>query len=157
MKTETFLVRLLKLPFRLIDALLIGTFKLTYLIIFLKPHKDPPVEKIVKGEHFGPSRQERFLAKKLDEWKIPYVAQYRNGKKWGRRFSIDIYVPKYKVGIEVNGSFKYKDGVISPYYKKRADIIFNTSGIVIVDMIFTDVKKISKKDFIKLLKDNSPL
>lgn len=153
---ESLLVRLLKFPFRLIDFILIMTFKLTYLIIFLKPHKDEPVEKIVKGEHFGPSRQERFLMKKLDEWKIKYISQYRD-KRWKRRFSIDIYLPKYHVGIEINGTFKYKKGQISSYYLNRAKIIKDTSGIVIIDLIHTQVKPMTKREFIKLVKRNSPL
>lgn len=155
MKTESVKIRLLMLPIRLLDALLIGTFKLTYLLIFWRPHKDPPKVIHPKGNYYGPSRQEKNLIDKLNSWNIKCIPQYRD-KRWKRRFSIDVYVPKYKVGIEVNGTFKYKKGEINPYYKKRADIIFETSGIVIIDIIHTQVKPLTKKEVLKLLKDNSP-
>lgn len=149
MSISSFLDRLSRVPLLILSEICTFTFKIVYILVFLKPHEDEKV--IVNKRYFGPSRQETRLTEKLDEWGIDHVPQYRD-KRWGRRFSIDVYLPDYNVGLEVNGTFKYKDGVISPYYTKRANLIYETSGIIIVDIVHTRVNGMSKKDLIKMIK-----
>jgi hypothetical protein len=90
----------------------------------------------------------------LKLWKIEHKPQYHD-RRWKRRFKIDVYLPQYKIGLEVDGSFKYnKEGVISPYYSKRATLIFESSGIVIVHIPHTKVVGLTKKDLMLIIKNN---
>lgn len=144
-----FLDRLSRVPLLILSEICTFTFKIVYILVFLKPHKDEKV--IINKRYFGPSRQETKLNAMLDEWGIDNIPQYRD-KRWGRRFSIDSYLPDYNVGLEVNGTFKYKDGVISPYYTKRADLILETSGIIIIDIVHTEVSSLTKKELMNRIK-----
>ena len=60
----------------------------------------------------------------LIENKIQFIEEYSPIKD--RHFSIDIAFPNLKIGIEINGNQHYNnDGILSPYYKERHDLIEN--------------------------------
>lgn len=71
--------------------------------------------------HSSLSSLENVVAKKLDEFGIEYVFQYKN--KWladKKPLSLDFYLPKYNIGIECQGRFHFE-----PYKKGDTKSIDN--------------------------------
>jgi hypothetical protein len=60
----------------------------------------------------------------LDELNIQYLPEHTPSKE--RAFAMDICLPQYKIGIEVNGNQHYnKDGTLVSYYQERHDFLTN--------------------------------
>lgn len=105
-------------------------------------------------QHYGPSKPENYLIKKLIEWDFNIIPQYSDSR-WMRGFKIDIYLPDHNTGLEVNGQFKYKDGKIKSYYQKRSNIILETSGIKIIDIHYAKVYSLTKDDILEYINESS--
>lgn len=65
---------------------------------------------------------------------------------------------EYKRLLKLNSKntrkVKNKDGQISSYYRRRAELIFEKSGIIIIDLPDYKVKSLTRKQFMKLLKES---
>ena len=60
----------------------------------------------------------------LDELNIKYLPEHTPSNE--RAFAIDVSLPQYKIGIEVNGNQHYnKDGSLASYYQERHDFLTN--------------------------------
>ena len=71
------------------------------------------------------------LKQMLIENNIDIIEEYNN---FDRKFKIDIYLPKYNIGLEVNGNQHYnKDGTLGDYYQERHDYIIN-QGIELIEL-----------------------
>lgn len=71
--------------------------------------------------------------------------------KIGRNFSIDIFIPKLKMGIEVNGNQHYDScGQLTPYYQERHDII-EQGGIKLIELPYTSCYHEETLESIELL------
>lgn len=55
------------------------------------------------------SKYERIICNLLDEYNITYFRNKRLIRYNGKNLEIDIYIPKYKFGIEVNGLYWHKN------------------------------------------------
>jgi len=64
------------------------------------------------------------LKKVLDEINILFISEYSPSKE--KHYSVDIFLPHYKIMIEVNGNQHYKkDGSLKDYYQERHDFLYN--------------------------------
>lgn len=124
------------------------------------PHKWTDEEKIVLSgkrkaflkahpeEHpWRKNKNEKFVSKPCEYLKI----QLRNKgiefeeeviiPELKRNFSIDIFIPKIKLGIEVNGNQHYDDnGNLKQYYQERHNLIEST-GIKLLELHYANCYK----------------
>lgn len=101
--------------------------------------------------HYGSSNPELYLGELLRKWSIEFLSQYSRYDLWKKNYRIDYYLPKYSIGIEVNGSFKYEsENILLEYYRKRNATIEN-SGIRIVNIWYRDVYKLTKENLFSLM------
>lgn len=85
---------------------------------------------------------DKFKSKPCENFKkiltdnnIKFIEEYSNFEE--RRFSIDIAIPEYKIGFEINGNQHYnKDGTLKDYYQKREEYL-NGLGWTIYQIHFS--------------------
>lgn len=83
--------------------------------------KNPDKHNWKSSEKFKSIPCEKFK-KVIDEMGINYIPEMNISSD--RHFSIDIAMPEYKIGIEINGNQHYNpDGTLKDYYQKRHDYI----------------------------------
>ncbi len=83
--------------------------------------KNPDKHNWKSSDKFKSVPCENFK-KIIDEMGINYIPEMSISNE--RHFSIDIAIPEYKIGIEINGNQHYnKDGTLKEYYQKRHDYI----------------------------------
>lgn len=65
---------------------------------------------------------------------IDFIEEFQPLKEKGRFFAIDIYFPKLKLGIEINGTNHYdKENNLAPYYLNRHNLICE-EGILLLEI-----------------------
>jgi len=72
---------------------------------------------------------DKFKSKPCENFKkiltnnnLKFIEEYSDFEE--RRFSIDVAIPEYKIGFEINGNQHYnKDGTLKEYYQKREEYL----------------------------------
>jgi hypothetical protein len=76
-----------------------------------------------------------YLKQFLQSNNIEFISEYM--PLLNRMFSIDIALPTYKLGIEVNGNQHYnKDGTLKSYYQERHNLI-ESDGWILIELHYS--------------------
>jgi very-short-patch-repair endonuclease len=101
--------------------------------------------------NYKSSKSERRFADRLTEWSINFIPQF-NDPKWNRAFKADFYLLDYNCIIEVNGTFKYRDGKLDQYYLDRSAII-ESAGYKILNINHHEAWFLSKEEIFMRMPD----
>lgn len=116
---------------------------------FLRNNPDKHPWRMHRYDKFV-SKPCEYLKNKLRELNIEFEEEVVM-PQIGRNFSIDIFIPKLKMGIEVNGNQHYDSfGQLTPYYQERHDVI-EQGGIKLIELPYTSCYHEETLESIELL------
>lgn len=106
---------------------------------FLKAHPDEHPWRKHKNEKFV-SKPCEYLKEQLRNKGIEFEEEVII-PELERNYSIDIFIPKIKLGIEINGNQHYdSSGNLTPYYQERHELIEST-GIKLLELHYANCYK----------------
>jgi G:T-mismatch repair DNA endonuclease (very short patch repair protein) len=95
------------------------------------------------------TKNEKLIKKFLDNLGINYI--YRARKEFDNEYEIDVYIPEYKLGIEINGLYWHSEKLLDKHYHVNKQEFFKQKGIQLIQ-IFEDELQFKRKVVLSKLK-----